>query len=163
MMCSNDTRKIFKEICFEQKRARKARESFDLAKGRTNASFLFAMILVPWRSQRTNFWFFHHFFNFFLFSPFLVWTASRLSPHWKRDNYTRISATMAKRTKSARKAAKSVRPNRELLAREETLSHLFLPFFLRFSTCLYIYLMYKSRFPQFKGVSFPQFSHSRGD
>ena len=28
---------------------------------------------------------------------------------------------------------------------------------------IYIYLMYKSRFPQFKGVSFPQFSHSRGD
>lgn len=28
---------------------------------------------------------------------------------------------------------------------------------------IYIYLIYKSRFPQFKGVSFPQFSRSRGD
>ena len=65
-------------------------------------------------------------------------------PHWKRDNYTRISATMAKRTKSARKAAKSVRPNRELLAREdETRSHLLLPFFFaRLSVFIYIYIWY---------------------
>ena len=67
---------------------------------------------------------------------------------------------MAKRTKSARKAAKSVRRS-FLRAKNDSLSLIFCcPFFFaRQNMFIYIYIsIYKSRFPQFKGVSFPQFS-----
>ena len=69
--------------------------------------------LVPWKKfQSRSIWFLWIFDKFFVFV--LVWTftsASRKRPHWKSDNYSLNTSTMAKRTKSARKAAKSkVRP-----------------------------------------------------
>ena len=65
--------------------------------------------LVPWKKfQSRSIWFLWIFDKFFVFV--LVWTftsASRKRPHWKSDNYSLNTSTMAKRTKSARKAAKS--------------------------------------------------------
>ena len=80
------------------------------------------------RSIFVNFWqIFWFSFWFELFSTLLLSKTASLKE--RQLLITHIN-NMAKRTKSARKAAKSVRPNRELLAREdETRSHLLLPFF----------------------------------
>ena len=80
------------------------------------------------RSIFVNFWqIFWFSFWFELFSTLLLSKTASLKE--RQLLITHIN-NMAKRTKSARKAAKSVRPNGELLAREdETRSHLLLPFF----------------------------------
>ena len=56
-------------------------------------------------------WIFDKFLVFSFWFELSTQSASRKRPHWKRDNYALNTSTMAKRTKSARKAAKSkVRP-----------------------------------------------------
>ena len=115
------------------------------------------------RSIFVNFWqIFWFSFWFELFSTLLLSKTASLKE--RQLLITHIN-NMAKRTKSARKAAKSVRPNGESFSRVKMRRALTFccPSFLRAFKRVYIYLMYKSRFPQFKGVSFPQFSRSRGD
>ena len=89
--------------------------------------------LVPWKKfQSRSIWFLWIFDKFFVFV--LVWTftsASRKRPHWKSDNYSLNTSTMAKRTKSARKAAKSkVRPQSFSRAKRRSLTFC-CPSFLR--------------------------------
>ena len=136
-MFSNDTRKIFfqAEIFWcEKPREENERELIrQKSRRRTLLNALrddFGSLL---KESKTKFFLvFSTVFQFFLpplFSPsILVWTASRRSPHWKSDNYALNTSTMAKRTKSARKAAKSVRrrackwTTRERERERETLS-----------------------------------------
>ena len=101
------------------------KESFKLVpkSGSTWKNF-FHIDRFLWIFDKKIFWFS---FWFELFSTLLLSKTASLKE--RQLLITHIN-NMAKRTKSARKAAKSVRPNRELLAREdETRSHLLLPFF----------------------------------
>ena len=141
MMCSKmirkderKARKIFKEI-FCATRTRETQENRRGGFVRLGAERkLWCQKVVPHekiffnRSIFVNFWqIFWFSFWFELFSTLLLSKTASLKE--RQLLITHIN-NMAKRTKSARKAAKSVRPNGELLAREdETRSHLLLPFF----------------------------------
>ena len=140
---SNDTRKIFKEIFWWEKPARARKnerersrgEDFALAKSRTTRVwtrffFLCEVIFGSLKkkgSQRTNFS-----KNFFPpLARFWVWTGRTRDVcliERERQLRTEHTSTMAKRTKSARKAAKSVRrrackwTTRERERERETLS-----------------------------------------
>ena len=112
-------------------------------------------------------WIFDKFFGFRFGLNFFQLCSSRKRPHWKSDNYSLHTSTIWPKERNRREKPRNRYDQTESFSRVKMRRALTFccPSFLRAfkRVYIYIYLMYKSRFPQFKGVSFPQFSRSRGD
>ena len=169
-----------KDISRAQKRTRdenfsseREREREDLARAAIK-NFFAAIFLIG--GSKT----FCFVFLFFLFSCFFfqqaVFTGKKNEkfglnsaskrPHWKSDNYSLHTSNYGQKNEIGEKSREigTTKRRGSRAWRWDALSPFAaLLFCALLSVFIYIYLMYKSRFPQFKGVSFPQFSHSRGD